>query len=602
MFHMKKGAIVAIHVFLYFFCLRERSMLPSTVAAMRVGEVDGTEPAEMEMEHSDGLLLEASPAEQATLDGLTSWIGEERLWRSMAKIEGSLRPVWRTLPREQQRNFSETVAATEATSALTRYFLQRHSWRFDAGLPTAAMRAHVPSSIGNYFNVSFERGFTFVELCMYVAVVEHYVHLSSMTLLRSAYAMLKLPVSAKLDFAHLERLVRAYTALHVVNLELLRSRMNEARIERSYPAWKQTKSWVSSALQSTMRARGCEAQAEAASKEKRFFDFAAVADIVEEVQTQMDEHQNEQCVDMRSLLLQAEENSSGRIKTEDFYRLMADSQFLPEELAALRRHGVLDETAGAEPRVIVLNYVQSDLNCLSGATVYRFCCKNSCDGIRSRLEEEVETPMARPEQIASVLRNYSATVMQGTRSLPPEIEESIADWEQSGQLVPLHGRLVARWLHGSFPRDCPHPQLRFAPAKAEEGEAEPLLSDDDERSAISPSPKQGARADVVATVGGVADARVGDGVATSSVTSASGSGGATAASGSAGAEKDDEVLLPEELYWLHPETSAELRRDALQFLTLLCVISSLIDLFMRLNGVELCDHDPFQGTFFAVSL
>merc|ERR1712086_266714 len=92
-------------------------------------------------------------------------------------------------------------------------------------------------------------------------------------------------------------------------------------------------------------------------------------------------------------------------------------------------------------------------NCITAAPYYSICCLNECDQIYQHLEAHI------PASTAS-----SGEIMKAVESLPFSVNISAPLRDKLGEVaqthngnVPLHGRLLAQWLHFAFPHECPYP-------------------------------------------------------------------------------------------------------------------------------------------------
>jgi len=92
-------------------------------------------------------------------------------------------------------------------------------------------------------------------------------------------------------------------------------------------------------------------------------------------------------------------------------------------------------------------------NCITSAPYYSICCLNECDKIYQNLEATIPASKASPAEIIKAVENMpqGAAISASLRTKLDEVAEI-----HSGN-VPLHGRLVAQWLHFAFPNECPYP-------------------------------------------------------------------------------------------------------------------------------------------------
>jgi hypothetical protein len=124
----------------------------------------------------------------------------------------------------------------------------------------------------------------------------------------------------------------------------------------------------------------------------------------------------------------------------------------------LRALGALKENQDGTTGVLIANYLLSPINCNSGSSFHTVCCQNECEPILDRLDREISSPLASPDQVLRVIASMSSPTMAPTRALSSELKgrlDSIAG--QHDGLIALHGRMFAEWLHAAFPRECPYP-------------------------------------------------------------------------------------------------------------------------------------------------
>merc|ERR1719254_250189 len=78
----------------------------------------------------------------------------------------------------------------------------------------------------------------------------------------------------------------------------------------------------------------------------------------------------------------------------------------------------------------------------------------------SSLEEASGGPWTEPARIVDLVSAMASDTVDAPRTLPAaqlKRLEEIASVNEGK--VPLHGRLFAQWMHHSYPRECPFPQV-----------------------------------------------------------------------------------------------------------------------------------------------
>jgi len=153
---------------------------------------------------------------------------------------------------------------------------------------------------------------------------------------------------------------------------------------------------------------------------------------------------------------------SGRIPLSRFYSQPPGNivYTFTESKEYLRSIGALDESSSwGEPRVLLANYMAGPSNCLANSPYFLVCCISECEGVLTKLEEEIKAPSATPERLLAIVADLSTSSVEAPRVLPETLKErltAIASRSESGEVF-IHGRLFAQWLHYAFPNECAHP-------------------------------------------------------------------------------------------------------------------------------------------------
>lgn len=199
-------------------------------------------------------------------------------------------------------------------------------------------------------------------------------------------------------------------------------------------------------------------------------------------------------------------HGTGRVKLSDFYASSKDGIWQFREASEyLRQLGALDESSSKlGSQVIIPNYIQGLSNCITSTAYYSVCCQNECNEVYQHLESALP-----PSIDATWSVDHIAGAVEGiweqniSSSLRKRLEE--ISKKHNGK-IPLHGRLLAQWLHYVFPLDCPYPHMAQTinpqtPARWEEAlgveastasdaEVEQFLNSEEAR--LDPSPDAGA--------------------------------------------------------------------------------------------------------------
>merc|ERR1719359_644587 len=189
--------------------------------------------------------------------------------------------------------------------------------------------------------------------------------------------------------------------------------------------------------------------------EDQKFYFQDLIRMGERVSEEFGPWSDHECQVMKDQLMQRDLHGTGRVKLADFYRKSQDGAWqFTEQSEYLRQLGALDESsASLGPQVLIPNYITGMSNCITSAPYYSICCLNECDQIYQHLEALIPASTASPVEIIKAVEGMpqSSNISAPLRAKLDEVAQ-----HHNGN-VPLHGRLVAQWLHFAFPHECPYP-------------------------------------------------------------------------------------------------------------------------------------------------
>jgi hypothetical protein len=160
-----------------------------------------------------------------------------------------------------------------------------------------------------------------------------------------------------------------------------------------------------------------------------------------------------------TLLEVASDRSTGRVRLVDFYKGHQEIGWtFNEKPAYLRDQGALDESDPSNPFVIIPNYVRMRSNCINASEYYQLCCMDVCEDLIDELESNIRAPHASPDAIMSILGNKDSIYVPAGRVWTKELQLKLREVaEHHGGQVPLHGRLLAQWMHFAYPMECAYP-------------------------------------------------------------------------------------------------------------------------------------------------
>jgi len=234
---------------------------------------------------------------------------------------------------------------------------------------------------------------------------------------------------------------------------------NKADILQIYPPWNSAKIFIDDLVEETAREKSQSSGSTMYMRASQYqYGFEETAQLTTRVAEEFGPWVNYECNTMKETLSAMDVHGTGRVKLTDFWNDGREGWQFKESAEYLRSLGALDETdTSLGPQVLIPNYVYAASNCIMSTPSYSICCLNTCEDHMRQLENRLETPDASPDSLMQavemLLPPLSQKSLNGT--LRTRLDEIAAANE--GNLVPLHGRLFAQWLHYAFPRDCPYP-------------------------------------------------------------------------------------------------------------------------------------------------
>lgn len=441
-------------------------ILPSADAAQQVDVFLATPMGGLPQEQPEVSL-------RAELEGVVPAGELEAAAARSERLEAGLRTTFASLPKGERG----TVGGAAARYALHRLFVQLHGWQlqgldptggnWSTASPTVAFGNRVPEKVKAVFERHLDaRGFSLPELALLAAMLEHMVHGQIETQLDAIFRALKHPTDELLDESTAVRMIDAYMASYILgaNSSAMTPQMLQqfnSTIQEQHPSWPETKRFL--------RQMQREVRPGAAA-----FNFSDVVAIVEEAADRFGQWQSRECLALKDELVAMEDSKgTGRVRLADFYGSAIHSgkwQF-SETVDYLRQLGAIDDTDPTGLRVIIPNYIYSPSNCLASSSFYAVCCIDECEELLDHLESSVGKPTATPQDIIDLVTALPSDTGNKTLSagLVRRLEE-VAEHHDGN--VPLHGRLLAQWLHHARPRECPYPHVSgtTTPQRPEEWE------------------------------------------------------------------------------------------------------------------------------------
>lgn len=408
--------------------------------------------------------------EGSLLEEVRGYMGKGRMDAQIPAIKTSLEPMWLALPK----NIAGNLEISQVRYVLHRYFVQRHGWNIE-GLELAGnandeasaatiLRGRVPGFLLDMFEEAFgTSGLKLHELAIFAATLEHFIHDEAAERLKAVYDALDLAVDEPVHASEADEVLDAFMYSLLLGQHKLKG--NDASIRTrlrsfgsKYPGWSATQMWLRDLRLTFEHYQQGRVNP---FKQQEGTNFAEMTHLAEEVSERFGKFQNAECHHLKDALLERDDEETGLVSLDEFYRAGMDSGLrLAETADYLRSQGALDENKAGVPRVIVPNYILSKGNCMGNTGFYTICCINECEGLLAQIEKAVAAPAASAKTLVAIVSQLSSSTLESSGSLPAALVQRLEHVAaKSGGSVPLHGRLFSQWLHFVFPRECPYPHM-----------------------------------------------------------------------------------------------------------------------------------------------
>lgn len=402
---------------------------------------------------------------QAELKGVLSealgqghGVSESRL----ARIRAAVQPLFRSLPKNNKGHLSGPLMRY----AVRRYFSQEHAWTVKGFEPHAEhinisessgdiLQGKVPSYIRAVFEEKFNHhGFAFEDLVAMVAAIERLAFDEVVRSVESSFWLNDKSVTDALSQTEMMEVLSSHliTSMFGGASDKEQHLFDKKYINVRYPHWSTTILFLTDIAGSDTFQRS--GSANPFVEEQKFF-FNDLIRMAERVSEEFGPWSNHECHEMKELLVERDTLGFGRVKLADFYRKTEDGAWqFTEQSEYLRQLGALDESSSSlGPQVLIPNYVTGMSNCITSGPYYSVCCLNECNHIYRNLEALIPAPTASPAELLKAIESMPQA-LNITAPLRAKLEE-VAQTHNGN--IPVHGRLVAQWLHFAFPYECPYP-------------------------------------------------------------------------------------------------------------------------------------------------
>jgi hypothetical protein len=451
----------------YFFDMMfaRKSILLGICATLAV-TVSGTAFLKATSKH-EASRVSAQDVQMSLLAEIEGSLGTGIASKRVTDMKDILGPMFAALPKNAHGNLEHITVRY----ALHRVFIQRHGWSikgldhagagWSASSATGILKDQVPDFIQNLFEQRLgSRGLGLHELAVFAATIEHLVHNEAVGRLGSALSLHGLLPTGTMTSSQADEILDTYMMAYILGENLGNMTLEEAnavtqQMPEIFLAWNDTQSFVREVRQNLTSSGAAEDQD---------ISFAMLVKIAETIGERFGKFQDSECKGLKSALVKMEDRSSGRVRLSDFYKPAANgddgSWQFQESVGYLRQLGILDETRSDEPRVMIVNYLTSQANCIASSDYYSVCCIDECEDLFSHMEQSLAAPEATPARIAELVSALPSSSVSAPRELSATLRTRLDDIASShGGSVQLHGRLFAQWMHHAYPRECPYPHI-----------------------------------------------------------------------------------------------------------------------------------------------
>jgi len=396
----------------------------------------------------------------------------------LASIRATIAPIFQALPKNNKGHLSKAVMRY----AVRRYFSQQYAWIVKGFEPHAelvntsdsanVLHGKLPAFLRSVFEEKFaHEGFALDDVVSMVAAVERLTFDEVVRMVESSYWLNDMSVMDELSNTEMMDVLSSYLIMSMLggSTDKAQHQFDKKYINLRYPHWDTTLLFLIDIAGSDIFERSSYSNPFVREKTFSFTDLIRMSERISEEFGPWSDHE---CHEMKDLLVQKDVHGSGRLKLSDFYRKSEDGAWqFTEPSEYLRQIGAIDDASPSlGPQVLIPNYITGMSNCISSAPYYNICCLNECDKIYQHLEAQIPSSTTTPTELLKALESLpnAPDVSEALRNRLQEISET-----NQGN-VPLHGRLVAQWLHFSFPHECPYPHEAgtIAPKTPEQWRAE----------------------------------------------------------------------------------------------------------------------------------
>jgi len=382
--------------------------------------------------------------------------------RRLTAIEASMQRSFHALPK----NHMGHLAPRAVRHIVHTYFARRHGWIIKGlepqGMQESVAKVHeatifqdnAPALVEGLLQARHnDHGMSLRDVVLMAAVLERLIFDESIAFLRTSYYLNSLSATDRITEATLVRVLATYVLAFQAENQLTDIRPDQTLAIKSHMV-----DFAQDAVSNFQFAHRHSANPFKVPQ----YSFEDSALMMDDIADKFGVSQNEECSLLKETLMNLVPDRSGRIPLSRFYSQPPGNivYTFTESKEYLRSIGALDESSSwGEPRVLLANYMAGPSNCLANSPYFLVCCISECEGVLTKLEEEIKAPSATPERLLAIVADLSTSSVEAPRVLPETLKErltAIASRSESGEVF-IHGRLFAQWLHYAFPNECAHP-------------------------------------------------------------------------------------------------------------------------------------------------
>lgn len=384
--------------------------------------------------------------------------------------------VWQTF-QAISKSPEGRLSAASVRYVVHGYFARRHGWilhglePFAAG-PAAAetsgadrRQERTPTVVDELLESwDLDYGLGLDDVVAMIATIEHLLLMEAASLLETSYNLNSLSPLEPVEQAELEDVLISYLVLFGQGSMAQLSEPEYHQELKDYLAKHARLIWTSAVDYQRDHILNYDFARGNNPFHAHRYSFRAALDLALAMAHGYGRLQSQACSGMKEALVRHDPAGTGRVPLGAFSSgAGGETWYFSESVDTLRRIGVLDESHGEPPQVIIANYLAQPTNCIASSSYYSVCCLSECRAIMDEIEHVVRAPTASAELLLEAVESILAVTADGRRAVPEALAKKLreVDAEHGGAgvhgEVALHGQFFSQWLHFVFPHECAYP-------------------------------------------------------------------------------------------------------------------------------------------------